>query len=311
MIDNLHRSLPPIALISATLCLVCASPSPAAAGFPDVPADYWASPFIEVLNQQGIVTGYLDGTYRPQKALNRDEFAAIIRQAFNREPIRNIESGSSFQDVPKGYWAAAPIEEAYQTGFMKSLANNTFKPKTEITKSEALVALAEGLNLTYANTAAAPPGVPAPIAAPPAAVVPQKRRRVAKNNLAFPLAMTALMQSFIRPAVAAVPPRPVPQATPKAAVLNAAPRPPVTAREYLEKHYEDADKVPAEAVNAVAAVTQAGISVNHPDVRRLEPAGILDRGTAAALIHQALVSKSKLPPLDANNPAKQYVVKTP
>ncbi|MGF1672503.1 MAG: S-layer homology domain-containing protein, partial [Rivularia sp. (in: cyanobacteria)] len=61
--------------------------------FPDVPADYWAQPFIRGLAERNIITGYPDCTYRPKQALERDEFAAIIRKAFDQDREKQIESG--------------------------------------------------------------------------------------------------------------------------------------------------------------------------------------------------------------------------
>ncbi|WP_278187126.1 hypothetical protein [Microcoleus vaginatus] len=44
--------------------------------------------------------------------MDGDEFAAMIRQAFERAKIRNIPSGSAFNAVPQGYWAEPPIQQA-------------------------------------------------------------------------------------------------------------------------------------------------------------------------------------------------------
>ena len=61
----------------------------ASQAFPDVSESYWANPFIEALAQQGILAGYPDGNYRPEKPVDRDELAAMIRQAFNQEKVKN------------------------------------------------------------------------------------------------------------------------------------------------------------------------------------------------------------------------------
>ncbi len=89
--------------------------------FSDVPSNYWAQPFIRGLAERNIVAGYPDGTFRPEQPVDRDEFAAIIRQAFNQPPIRQIKSGAVYKDVPANYWATRPIEEAYQQGFIIGL----------------------------------------------------------------------------------------------------------------------------------------------------------------------------------------------
>ncbi|HSF72544.1 MAG TPA: S-layer homology domain-containing protein [Microcoleus sp.] len=56
------------------------------------------SQFIQTLAEKGIVTGYLDKTFRSKQAMDHDEFAAMIRQAFERAKIRKIPRGSAFTD---------------------------------------------------------------------------------------------------------------------------------------------------------------------------------------------------------------------
>ena len=138
--------------IDATSFLV--KPEPVAAQqaqqtFADVPPNYWARPFIQSLAEKGNVTEYPDRTFRPKQAVERDEFAAMIRPAFERAKIRSIPSGSAFNDVPQGDWAEPPIQQAYEMRFMRAFPGNEFRPKQPLTKAQALVALTRGLNLDY------------------------------------------------------------------------------------------------------------------------------------------------------------------
>lgn len=268
--------------------------------FPDVQPDYWAQPFIQALAKRGIVTGYLDGTYRPENPLDRDEFAAIIRQAFSQEQVRAIPSGSVFKDVPANYWAAPPIEEAYETGFMKGYPKNLFRPQEEVTKVQALAALARGLEWAYNR--------PVPTAqATTTTVTPEPaRKRRTPNRLVFPLATTALMQPILQlPSKEPSPPARGTTAT--VATGQNAPSAP-SALEYLKSYYVDAEQIPEYAVNDVAAATRANIVVNYPKVRVLEPNGLLSRGAAAALIYQTLVHQGKVQPLPNNLEARNYIV---
>ena len=132
-----------------------ASPGPtpgAAATFPDVGRDYWARPFIQALAQRNVITGFADGTFRPDEPVDRAEFAAMIQKAFNQKPVRESTVGT-FTDVPADYWAASAIEEAYETGFMGGYPGTLFLPNQEIPKVQAIVALANGLNLTASGSA--------------------------------------------------------------------------------------------------------------------------------------------------------------
>lgn len=62
--------------------------SSAAINFSDVAPDYWARPFIQALVARNVITGFPDGTFKPNEPVDRAEFAAMIQKAFNQKPIR-------------------------------------------------------------------------------------------------------------------------------------------------------------------------------------------------------------------------------
>lgn len=324
---------------------VTAAPEPTAvaqnstSGFPDIQS-HWARPFIEGLANQNIITGYPDGTYRPDEPANRDEFAAIVRQAFNQEQVRSIPRGSAFEDVPEGYWAEPAIENAYETGFMSGYENTYFRPQQNISKVDAIVALAGNLNLVNSapavdQAAISPEASPNPADPAPAAVVPNseaqttpgsRTRRTAKRPLLFPLAMTSLMQPLFSAQAAArnsVAPAPTaPQSTeapsgqnqaatapPAPEAGNTASQPSSTpvATTVISNYYTDADQVPQEALEEVAAATQSGLVVNYPNPSTLNPNQPATRGEIAALIHQALVHQKRLEPISEGE-ATGYIV---
>ncbi len=114
--------------------------------FPDVPSTYWAAPFIQELTARGIIAGFPeDGTFRPEEPVTRAQFAAMVRRAFNRPPIRNP---IQFVDVPANYWAKSAIDEAYTTGFMAGYPGNVFRPDENIPRAQILVSISSGLNYT-------------------------------------------------------------------------------------------------------------------------------------------------------------------
>ncbi|MBD2448497.1 S-layer homology domain-containing protein [Nostoc sp. FACHB-152] len=130
------------------------SAAPAAANFSDVGTDYWSGPFIQALAARNVITGFPDQTFRPNQAVTRAEFAAMIQKAFNQNAVRQL-SASGFRDVPANYWAASAIKEAYETGFMSGYPDNTFRPNEQIPKAQAITALSSGLNLTASNSGSA------------------------------------------------------------------------------------------------------------------------------------------------------------
>ncbi|MCY7337806.1 MAG: S-layer homology domain-containing protein [Chamaesiphon sp.] len=305
----------------------------AAASFPDT-QNYWAQPFIKSLADRNIVTGYPDNTFRPLKAVNRDEFAAILQKAFNQKAERQIASGSTFTDVPNGYWAAADIKSAYEMGFMKGYPNGEFRPKQPISKLEVIVALARNLKLPTTRTAvnnnqtatnppiaAAPTAtslpVPVPVATPQIQSAPPQRNR----QQMMPMALTTLMQPFMmtpaRSVAATTPttpvaandnPTPAPtQTAPNPAVVVPITKQPLSPSMVVNKYYQDAAKIPADAIADVAEATTAGIVINYPNLRLLNPNQAATRGEISAMIHRALASQGKLPPI-TDPAAVKYIV---
>ena len=269
--------------------------APTNTSFPDT-QNYWAQPFIQKLAERNIVTGYPDNTYRPEQPVARDEFAAVLRKAFSQNPERQLASGSVYKDIPQGYWASPAIEDAYEMGFMKGYPGGEFRPNQPVTKVEVLVSLAQNLNL---STTTADNSKPVAASAMPAPAQATPRRR-AMRPLMFPLGMTALMQPLMTtPAKASA------AANPQPASSNTSQRPVSLA---VSDYYQDAAQIPQYAVDDVAATTAAGIVVNYPDQRVLNPTLPATRGEVAALIHQALVSQGKAAPI-TDQAAAQYVVR--
>jgi uncharacterized surface protein with fasciclin (FAS1) repeats len=119
--------------------------------FSDVSSDYWASPFIQALAQRNVISGFTDGTFKPDQPVTRAQFAAMIQKAFNQTATRQLRQGG-FRDVRANYWAASAIQEAYETGFMSGYPNNKFMPNQQIPKVQAIVALTNGLALNAGDT---------------------------------------------------------------------------------------------------------------------------------------------------------------
>ena len=120
--------------------------------FSDVEPNYWARSFIQALAERNIITGFPDGTFKPEQPVKYAEFAAMIQKAFNQNQVRQY-SQSKFIDVPPDFWAAAAIEEAYETGFLRGATEDMFLPNQPITKVQAIVALANGLDLNLSGSA--------------------------------------------------------------------------------------------------------------------------------------------------------------
>jgi hypothetical protein len=116
--------------------------------FSDIPQGYWARPMIIALAQRGILTGFPDGTFRPNQPVTRAEFATMIQKTF---AAKKMQQRLQFKDVASDFWALPQINEATETGFMRGYPNNTFEPAQNIPRVQVLVSLVNGLGLKAKN----------------------------------------------------------------------------------------------------------------------------------------------------------------
>ena len=111
--------------------------------FTDI-ADHWAADFIRGLANKDLISGFKDGSFKPNTPMTRAEYATLLARAFNPNPKRPT---SQFVDVPPDFWAAAAIQTAYQANFMSGFPDLTFSPEQNILRVEIIVSLVNGLEL--------------------------------------------------------------------------------------------------------------------------------------------------------------------
>ena len=108
--------------------------------------NYWAQAHIKALAIKNIVSGFPDGTFRPNEPVTRAQFAAIVAKAFPANPIRSTPT--VFQDVSRNSWSYEAIQTAAKLGFVSGYPGGLFQPNQQIPRVQVLVSLASGLNLT-------------------------------------------------------------------------------------------------------------------------------------------------------------------
>lgn len=140
------------ALIS-TLAVVAAAPA-ANASFSDVPPNYFFVDAINDLAEKEIITGFEDGTFRPNDTLTREQAAIIIARALNL----NLEEQYDlvFTDVPTTTFGYKHIAALYNAGIINGVSKNEFKPYDTVTRGQIAKMLVNGFNLTTENSELAP-----------------------------------------------------------------------------------------------------------------------------------------------------------
>ena len=101
--------------------------------YPDVSAGDWYNKAIATLSRMGILSGYEDGSFRPNATVTRAEFAAMAAR-FDTE-AKPVDT--PFTDLT-GCWAADEIAKAYGKGWVNGYGDNTFRPNGPITRAEAV-----------------------------------------------------------------------------------------------------------------------------------------------------------------------------
>ena len=105
-------------------------------GFADVPANHPNYRAISYLTSKGIINGYPDGLFRPNREINRAEAIKVLLMA-KETTIKNVYS-EKFYDVKRGMWFFPYVMEAKQQEIISGYNDNSFKPDQSITKAESI-----------------------------------------------------------------------------------------------------------------------------------------------------------------------------
>ena len=109
--------------------------------YSDVAATSWYNTAVSTLSSMGIITGYPDGTFRPNAAITRAEFAAIAARFDND----GDKTAAKFSDIAT-HWAKDEISIAYNNGWITGYPDGTFDPQRDITRAETMTLVNRVLN---------------------------------------------------------------------------------------------------------------------------------------------------------------------
>ena len=117
-----------------------------AAAFSDVPGDHPNATAIYGLQRLGVIKGNPDGSFAPDRELNRAEFMTMIYRAADKT-TRAIYAGC-FPDVPTDAWYSDVFCTAKHNGDIKGYPDGTGKPEQFVNAVEALKMILSSLNFT-------------------------------------------------------------------------------------------------------------------------------------------------------------------
>ena len=102
---------------------------------------HWAKDEIDIAITYGVVTGYPDNTFRPAEPITREQAAKII-SSYKQLVDNNFDKINKYNDFEYvSGWAKSSVEGVLEKGYMNGYPDNTFRPKSNITRAEAVVTL--------------------------------------------------------------------------------------------------------------------------------------------------------------------------
>ena len=104
--------------------------------YSDVPDTAWYAAAVSTLSKMGVISGYPDGTFRPNAPITRAEFAAMIAR-FD-ETAKSADT--PFTDI-SGHWAENAIGKAYGNGWVEGSSKTVFCPESNLTRAETATLL--------------------------------------------------------------------------------------------------------------------------------------------------------------------------
>lgn len=102
------------------------------AGFNDIDSRVWYADTVGYAVEKGIVSGYPDGSFRPDQAITRAEFSSIA----SRFAQLTLEKNLFFTDLPPSHWGYKAVRLAASNGWIFGYPDNTFRPERAITRAE-------------------------------------------------------------------------------------------------------------------------------------------------------------------------------
>lgn len=119
---------------------------------------HWAGDTIGKLAGLGIISGYPDGTFKPENKISRAEVTAILVKALNLKP--GTDSAIKFADeksIPE--WARQSVQAAVAAGILKGYpqpdGSITFEADKPVTRAELAAMTAYSINKKFGPTAPA------------------------------------------------------------------------------------------------------------------------------------------------------------
>lgn len=107
---------------------------------------HWGKRSIILAAEQKLVSGYPDGTFKPDSPVTRAEFTVMLAGALQ---LDGTEAPLNFKDQDKiGTWAKRAVGLAVQAGNVSGYKDGSFRPNAQITRAEMAAMIARAMKLS-------------------------------------------------------------------------------------------------------------------------------------------------------------------
>ncbi|AFC27055.1 subtilisin-type proteinase [Paenibacillus mucilaginosus 3016] len=124
---------------------------PLLGGYTDV-SGHWAQSAILTLSGRGVINGYEDYLFQPDRPITRAEATAVLTRAYGLTKEKEI----AYSDLGSGHWAYTYIARAAQAGIIEGYPDRTFAPDQPVSRMEMTAMLARGAGMSGKRRGAVP-----------------------------------------------------------------------------------------------------------------------------------------------------------
>ncbi len=116
--------------------------------FSDVLSDFWGASYINDLAAKGVISGYSDGTFKPNAPVKRCDFIIMLMNGLEFD----AEATDNFSDCEEGAYYYTAVAKAKALGIASGNGDGTFSPASEITRQDMMILARKALELKSGET---------------------------------------------------------------------------------------------------------------------------------------------------------------
>lgn len=110
----------------------------------------WAASSVERVKDANIMTGFGDGSFRPDNKLNRAEAVVLLFRTKGID-VSEVSASNKFSDVPTDAWFAKSVAEAVRLGWVNGMPDGKFHPEQNLNRAEWATLITRAFELEAAT----------------------------------------------------------------------------------------------------------------------------------------------------------------